>query len=589
MNPFVDFLNSMHPVTGDSLGALAERQVGNEYAQKCHVVRKVGQYVLGEIQSGKKVAFIITGHAGDGKTSILVQLLRDLHMLPVGTILEKYKECVNDEGKKLLYVKDMSEIALDERKELLKKALQAPKHDSCSILVSNTGPLLSAFRALLESDAAGNGIVYDEDRKKIDHTILLDQMDLNRSNTINVGDYEFIMINIARIDNTSFAKEFLKKVLQPDNWGSCIACTHKDKCPVYWNAMILGEYKERVFEFVDSYYRYMYEYDQRMTIRQIQAHLCYALTGGLTCETIKANHKDQRIRYNFANTYFGYHDRVFQESVKEIKAIHQLAYLYLDKKTQADDYNLFVKEDYSVFPSKIRDLLENYAKKLLLRAYCQSADGKNSESTIDIRRMIRRFYLMYSQVDDNSLSKILNSCFGDGFVEYTNMIKKPNMPTLTKRKMRDIVFQALYTDNTGFLPKRSNEWLPLTLHRNDSTFQSVLLVLGEIRKEDLSIIQLPVDNRMNDIENEQAVYLSLNGKDYQLNLPLYQYFENRKNGIISSSYNPSLTHNIANLETFLNNCVHAGATDVIKLLCNTSKGQRTITVYYDGNNTRLSM
>ena len=202
--------------------------------------------------------------------------------------------------------------------------------------------------------------------------------------------------------------------------------------------------------------------------------------------------------------------------------------------------------------------------------------------------MVRRFYLLYSSSNKKALAKILNNCYGDGFAEYVEMIKIPNLPMSQRRKMRDTVFQALYMDNTGFLPKKENDWLPLTLHRNDSTFQSVLLVLGEIKKEAFSIVQKPLDSKMNDIVNEQAVFLSLNNNYFLLNLPLYQYFENRKNGVISSTYNPSLTHNIANLETFLNNSITSGPSDSIKLLCNTTQGQKMKTVYYDDNNTRLT-
>lgn len=588
MNGFVDFLNSMHSVTGNSLGALAERQVTNQFAQKCHVPRNVGKYILDEIKSGKKIACIITGHAGDGKTSILVQLLRDLGMLPANETLKKYNECINTQNQRLLYVKDMSEIVLDERKALLKKALLAPTHGSCSILVSNTGPLLTAFDALLIADAKEKGKDYSEEQSINDQTILLDQMDQNTSGTCHVGDYEFLMINIARIDNTSFATEFLKKALQQENWTECNNCANKEKCPVFFNSQCLLANQDRVFEFVESYYRYMYEYDQRMTIRQIQSHLCYAITGGLTCDKVLSNHKDLRTRYNFANLFFGYHDKTFQETAKEIKAIQQLDGLCLDAKNQDDDYTLFVKEDYSVFPESIRTILEQYAKKQLLHAYSLNSDGKDNEAAIAVRKMVRRFYLLYSSSNKKALAKILNNCYGDGFAEYVEMIKIPNLPMSQRRKMRDTVFQALYMDNTGFLPKKGNDWLPLTLHRNDSTFQSVLLVLGEIKKEDFSIVQKPLDSKMNDIVNEQAVFLSLNNNHFLLNLPLYQYFENRKNGVISSTYNPSLTHNIANLETFLNNSITSGSSDSIKLLCNTTQGQKIKTVYYDDNNTRLT-
>ncbi len=587
MNGFVDFLNSMHSVTGNSLGALAERQVRNSFANKCHIPRAIGKYIQGKIEAGPPKAWIITGHAGDGKTSILVQILRELKMLPENENLRQYKECINAQNLKVLYIKDMSEINLNERARLLSRALEAPDNGLNSILISNTGPLLSAFESLLRSDAKESGHEYNDDDALKDQTLLLNHMDQNTSFSCQVGKYEFIIINIARIDNTSFASAFLDKFLQDDNWYDCESCQVRNRCPVYYNVICLQENKNRVLKFIESYYRYMFEYDQRMTIRQIQSHLCYAITGGLTCERIINTHKDQRIQYNFANLFFGYHDRTLQETAMEIMALEKLSYLHLDEKKQDDDYILFVKEDYSVFPDNIKACLEPYARKQLLHAYSSNVEEKKDSIVLAIRKMVRRFYLMYSNVDEKKLLSILNRCFGDGFVEYVNMKQCPNAAIFQKRKMRDAVFQALYMDNTGFLPKKENSRLPITLHRNDTTFQNVLLVLGEVEKEDLSIIQEPMDDDMNDIKNEQKILLSLHDSYFPLNLPLYQYFEDRRNGIISSSYNPSLTHNIANLETFISNNIKNKTPDSIRLLCNTSKGQEIKTIYYDENNTKL--
>ena len=80
-NTFVSYLNSMNNAGSDTVSALAEAQVLNKYYSQIKIERKLGRYISDRIRSGEKEVYILTGHAGDGKTSILVQVLRDLDML----------------------------------------------------------------------------------------------------------------------------------------------------------------------------------------------------------------------------------------------------------------------------------------------------------------------------------------------------------------------------------------------------------------------------------------------------------------------------------------------------------------------------
>lgn len=255
MNAFIDYLNSMHSIKGDGLGALAERQIQSPYSQVCHVPRRLGQIIAERIQAGEKVAYIITGHAGDGKTSILVQVLRELGMIQSGEVLIGEKICQNSNGK-LYYVKDMSEVRLEQRVAYLRKALDAPAMGMSSILISNTGPLLSTFEDLLMADCVKKGEAYDETRRRINQTELLDQLDANQDGTRTIGDYEFSMINIARIDNVSFASAFLHNILDDDLWSPCAACEKKVNCPIWQNYETVHTNEGRVMQFINEFLRY---------------------------------------------------------------------------------------------------------------------------------------------------------------------------------------------------------------------------------------------------------------------------------------------------------------------------------------------
>lgn len=81
MNDFINYLNSTNNVGGNSTGSLAETQVKSSYYDSVKVDRKLGAYITDCVESGNHKAFILTGHAGDGKTSILVQVLKSLGRL----------------------------------------------------------------------------------------------------------------------------------------------------------------------------------------------------------------------------------------------------------------------------------------------------------------------------------------------------------------------------------------------------------------------------------------------------------------------------------------------------------------------------
>ena len=84
MNSFIDYLNSTNNSGGNTAGSLAEFQVKSQYFAAVRVDRKIGSYITKEIKNGNHKAYILTGFAGDGKTSILAQVLYELGYLETG-------------------------------------------------------------------------------------------------------------------------------------------------------------------------------------------------------------------------------------------------------------------------------------------------------------------------------------------------------------------------------------------------------------------------------------------------------------------------------------------------------------------------
>ena len=183
MNSCVDYLNSMNNASSDTIAALAESQVNSPFFRKIQIERNLGRYLSDRIRSGEHLSVVLTGHAGDGKTSILVQILQDLGFLDENSSLEPEKEYDND-SISLYAVKDMSELPEDKQIAFCRKALDAPKSGKSSIIISNTGPLLKCLELIREEQCKAQRIAFDESEKIALQTQLLDQLDENKNEMI---------------------------------------------------------------------------------------------------------------------------------------------------------------------------------------------------------------------------------------------------------------------------------------------------------------------------------------------------------------------------------------------------------------------
>lgn len=549
-NGFVDYLNSMNNANSSNINSLAESQVLNEYYHIIQVERNLGKYIAQQIKQNKAECFILTGHAGDGKTSLLVQVLNELNLLEKGKKLEACKQ-INSDDVNLLYVKDMSELSKEEQVEYLSKSLNAPNEGSSSILITNTGPLIDSFKELFKNT---NTNIEDVENQ------ILDQLDTNKNNYLNINGHKFKLINIARVDNVGFSRQILKKLVEGILWSKCDNCKSENVCHVYANYMGVRDNFDRVSDFIESYYRYLYENDKRITIRQILSQLSFAFTGNLSCEDIR-NRKSKVIKFthNFANLFFGYEGINEIDSANQIKAIKELKSLSIDSKSLNEDYNMMVRNNFNCFDENIKSIIkdqwERFSKQYR-NPYGEYDDRlaiNNRDEDIKMRSSLRRFYLVYSKVKDReNFGEIISQVFGKVYPLYNRGLfekysKKEN------REIKNLVFRALYINNMGVPPKNKDD-LYLTLKRNDGSFQNVFLEIGRVRSKQIDIIQEKSTNEFDDINHKNELFIELDSdKEFRfpLTLPILNYFESISSGAIVTSVNPILGHGIARLNSML--------------------------------------
>lgn len=588
-NPFVDYLNSMNNSGSNTVAALAESQVLSPYYDKIKIERCLSKYIVKKISDGNKHTIVLTGHAGDGKTSILVQVLAELEMLEANEPLSEEMLCEKN-SIKIYAVKDMSELPDDKQIAYCRKGLQAPQNGMSSLLISNTGPLLKCIEKIVKEDyEKQQAKSFDEaDRSQLQSKILK-QLDENQQSEIKVGDYSVLIINIARIDNVDFAEKVMEKILSDELWLPCVECEKNKKCAIFNNRNVVKKHFKRVSDFVTAYYRFLYENDKRMTIRQMLSQISFAITGNQTCDKISINSKEtSKFNYMFPNLFFGYKGLNPIDSAMQIQGIAYANELKLDTIALNNDYKMFVTGDFTDIPEDVRDLVTMQYNIFCKRHICIDESKLNdNENDVLYRRAMRRYYIVLSLGNENGYSHIFNELFGNEFNSYISLINGDSS-VRAKNEIRKTIFEALYMEATGNASKNSDS-IPLTVRRKDNIYQKVMITNGKIKKDDIKIEILPIDNVFEDNKNKCYINLKIGEtkdekRNFKISLPLITYFGQIANGAISTPANPALTHGISKLKTLLMGYgEECNDGDAFEILLNRTDKPLYINIEIDGN------
>jgi len=207
-NPFVSYLNSLQNITPNSENALAESQSINQFFGYIHVPSpKVADYILNILMNTDKHHVILTGHAGDGKSTIGLEIYKKLKHKPHEEHLENPmndREAISTEtGKVIILIKDMSELTISDKSLMLK---EIPKTLESYFIISNTGTLLETFRYHFGLNTP-EAITFESK--------LLNAIDSREPKMLDFSDAQFEIINLAQIDNIKTAGEILKRMINP--------------------------------------------------------------------------------------------------------------------------------------------------------------------------------------------------------------------------------------------------------------------------------------------------------------------------------------------------------------------------------------
>ena len=301
-NQFVVYLNSLHCRDSGGENALAEAQACDPHFALIQVRSPLVGTIADCLCGTEPRNVILTGHAGDGKSTMAVELYKELSGQPLDQPLERpmqeREEITLSNGRLLSIVKDLSEWSDEDRSILLQEILKAERY---FLLVSNTGTLLNLFCEYGDKHLAKS--------RTQTESALLKAISADQCYDLAFDGCHFGVLNLALLDNLSTARRIFARMLNGENWLVCADSSCHLHCPVYRNVRLMQEHQELITDRLFLAYRRMYSYGSRLTLRQLTAHLAYTITSGLDCQDVselsKRADKPLISQFMFYNRFFG--------------------------------------------------------------------------------------------------------------------------------------------------------------------------------------------------------------------------------------------------------------------------------------------
>ena len=286
--PFVAYLNTLAAITAGNENAIAENQIQNKFFPQIHVPNPFSDEIYKLLSKGRSI--ILTGNAGDGKTTIAIDVLKMFRSNRVHKVSDREEIPKHN----LVVIKDMSELPPAKHTSILLEALE--NTNTKYLIVSNTGTLLNAFKML------------DKKIEQVpqDQNILAA---LEAREPLEIANGRFLLMNIGQLDSIGTACRVFRRMIESENWNSCSKCKILDSCIIYRNISLLRNNLERVLGRIYYLYKRLFEYGNRLTMRQMTGHLAYALTGGLDCKDLfnmsLLARRSKLSEAGFSNWFFG--------------------------------------------------------------------------------------------------------------------------------------------------------------------------------------------------------------------------------------------------------------------------------------------
>ncbi len=536
-NNFVTYLNTLHNATASDENALAESQAQNRYFGDIHVGLNQTDYILKKLTDSEGTNVILTGHAGDGKSTIALELYKKIRNLQFNKPLDQpftEHEIIPCNGFTIHIIKDMSEFGGKQRRKNILDSLDLHNTTERWFIISNSGTLLSTFEDIAKEK--------ETPWPKLENQ-LLESLDKNDPEPLDIFGTCFTVINLAKTDNVDTGVTVLKRIIDHSAWQDCEICDLEKSCPVYRNVIALRQAKDTALRRIYWIYRRLNEYGSRLTMRQITGHLAYSLTGGLDCRTIRdqaaAAIPPDSMDTLFCNRFFGYKGVEFDEQAKRLTAVGHIEKLEMGSKPFPGlDRVLWNSEDAMLptLPETMRPIADELCNRIKIGSPSRIQASR-------IRQALRRIYYIFGDFPDDMKKRFI-PLFLDSqmLVEAEEWQNQRNGPDFQRKSgLLSPIFHVLQEEYTGLKLSESNETkeLYITLRRRQEGYrQSVQILLAEIPFRNFSLEW----ERLNDTFKQTRYVLILvekmSGYELRLELPFLDFVLMHDMGEVGQRLNP---------------------------------------------------
>ena len=514
-NPFVGYLNSLQRSGGGNENALAESQICNAQFATIHVKHPLADIIYKELRDSGGQHVLLTGHAGDGKSTLAMEVYKLFRGLDLDRPLDVPPQPREDTGN-VSIIKDLSERDRNEDPSLLDELSERKRR---FLLVSNTGTLLDLAKR--HSDFFGEKDVEVESR------VLKAISSESGESTLSLGDIKFRVFNLARMDKMSVARRVFEKMLAPERWTICHTLDCRETCPIFINVNLLQSNQERTIERIFLAYRRMYEYGTRLTMRQFTEHLAYLITSGLDQQGIRkvlTQTPPPRIsEYLFFNRFFGDNGSQPDGSAFKMKAVQEIdKQKFGERPCPGWEHKLWLRNCDEPVTLGVNSLNTEFEK--LRRHGAQEAQFIGMSSDLAREQVRRMLYFLADFLDGHQgyLGQYLNSPTLLDWIRWQH--DGVHLEFQEKNTLERKIYHVLQEHFTGVrLPEGSTQndrRLYVTLSRRRSEVrQSAQVVLAEFDWVNSTALELAVTESATR-EQRKDLVLQGKGRIEGLKLPL---------------------------------------------------------------------
>lgn len=548
-NGYVRYLNTLHNATAVDDGALAETQALSEHFGQIHVPLQQSEYIFQQLTSREGSNVLLTGHAGDGKSTIGLELYKKLKNIPSDTPLEhslKDHESIDFEGNTIHIIKDMSELSTAKKSEKISASLQGDNSERWFI-ISNTGTLLSTFKTV-----AGQ-------RKEYWFTIedkLLASLGQADPQVIPLFEVPFAVINLAQTDNIKTGIKVLKRMVKHRGWEVCERCDIRKTCPIQQNISSLLASQDISFDRVALIYRRLKAYGVRLTMRQLTGHLAYSLTGGLDCIMVHNQAVSpvppEEMDFFFSNRFFGYTGTGIDEQVNRMVAINHIRELEMGSKPfPALDRILWSQESEQLptLPDTVVRFIDPFQKKV--------NEKKANPADLELRQhrqALRRLYYVFGGFP-SSLKSFIPQFLSSQMLEEVEEWQEATGPeSMRKKQLLRKILHVLQEEYTGFQLSDTHQAssLYITLRRRSDDYrQSVQLLLAQVPLTSFSLHWRPINQQFEPRRHVLVLQEAVSGYVLELDLPFLDFVLMRDMGEVGQRLHAGYRDRLVRFKTQL--------------------------------------